>query len=617
MAVCFNVTNKSYFKTLNHSNLSYRLMVEILDHFENTIDRIEQDIDSNDIGSIQCNNQQGTRKSCSFTLINVDEKYTIEENHPFWYNRKFRLWLGVTDNTNTFYFAKGVYITLSADSDSAAKTVSINGVDKYGQLDGTLKVLASDIYDTTFEIGSKIDTVVRDILMLDLGNGYVLDPVEPIIDYDIGMNKLYKEYTLGAGEYYGSFMTELMTSFGCDIFYNNMGRLVIQRVFNENIPYWFVFKSPEYEFSHIKPHYSDPKLNGELTGINKVTVSIEEDNTEATASYTAYNKNPRSPLCYDRIGARVYEQNGGIIYISAGDDSADTPAVKCKDYAEYILLQETCRSLSMSFSAQVIPHLNEGDIITIKDPQFNLDNEKFIINSISFPLGIGEMNIEATNISYLPTSLDNSALNMEVNNPYIIKYTLNYDLGDAIGSLPSYTSAKSGSMLKLAGSLSDDGEHTRFYKRNAEFIGWYCNADGNTYMPYAYYSMPNQDVTMSAQYESTEGTELRIKTLPLSNSLAFTLYNIYPNSNISTLTVNENKRYFSGLGLMSQTNFVVTSSEQSDTLDIALQTTQSNKENLDVYIMNSMVNNMSQYCDELYYPDFIESMDLHLSLIHI
>lgn len=614
MAVCFNVTNKSYFKTLNHSNLSYRLMVEILDHFENTIDRIEQDIDSNDIGSIQCNNQQGTRKSCSFTLINVDEKYTIEENHPFWYNRKFRLWLGVTDNTDTFYFAKGVYITLSADSDSAAKTVSINGVDKYGQLDGTLKVLASDIYDTTFEIGSKIDTVVRDILMLDLGNGYVLDPVEPIIDYDIGMNKLYKEYTLGAGEYYGSFMTELMTSFGCDIFYNNMGRLVIQRVFNEDLPYWFVFKSPEYEFSHIKPHYSDPKLNGELTGINKVTVSIEEDNTEATASYTAYNKNPRSPLCYDRIGARVYEQNGGIIYISAGDDSADTPAVKCKDYAEYILLQETCRSLSMSFSAQVIPHLNEGDIITIKDPQFNLDNEKFIINSISFPLGIGEMNIEATNISYLPTSLDNSALNMEVNNPYIIKYTLNYDLGDAIGSLPSYTSAKSGSMLKLSGSLSDDGKHTRFYKDNAEFIGWYCNADGNTYMPYAYYSMPNQDVTMSAQYESTEGTELRIKTLPLSNSLAFTLYNIYPNSNISTLTVNENKRYFSGLGLMSQTNFVVTSSEQSDTLDIALQTTQSNKENLDVYIMNSMVNNMSQYCDELYYPDFIESMDLHNSL---
>lgn len=228
MAVYFNVTNKSYFKTLNHSNLSYRIMVEILDHFENTIDRIEQDIDSNDIGSIQCNNQQGTRKSCSFTLINVDEKYTIEENHPFWYNRKFRLWLGVTDNTNTFYFAKGVYITLSTDSDSAAKTISINGVDKYGQLDGTLKVLASDIYDTTFEIGSEIDTVVRDILMLDLGNGYVLDPVEPIIDYDIGMNKLYKEYTLGAGEYYGSFMTELITSFGCDIFYNNMGRLVIQ-----------------------------------------------------------------------------------------------------------------------------------------------------------------------------------------------------------------------------------------------------------------------------------------------------------------------------------------------------------------------------------------------------
>lgn len=614
MAVYFNVTNKSYFKTLNHSNLSYRIMVEILDHFENTIDRIEQDIDSNDIGSIQCNNQQGTRKSCSFTLINVDEKYTIEENHPFWYNRKFRLWLGVTDNTDTFYFAKGVYITLSADSDSAAKTVSINGVDKYGQLDGTLKVLASDIYDTTFEIGSKIDTVVRDILMLDLGNGYVLDPVEPIIDYDIGMNKLYKEYTLGAGEYYGSFMTELMTSFGCDIFYNNMGRLVIQRVFNEDLPYWFVFKSPEYEFSHIKPHYSDPKLNGELTGINKVTVSIEEDNTEATASYTAYNKNPRSPLCYDRIGARVYEQNGGIIYISAGDDSADTPAVKCKDYAEYILLQETCRSLSMNFSAQVIPHLNEGDIITIKDPQFNLDNEKFIINSISFPLGIGEMNIEATNISYLPTSLDNSALNMEVNNPYIIKYTLNYDLGDAIGSLPSYTSAKSGSMLKLSGSLSDDGEHTRFYKDNAEFIGWYCNADGNTYMPYAYYSMPNQDVTMSAQYESTEGTELRIKTLPFSNNHNFTMYNIYPDSDISTLTVNGNKQYFSGLSLNARTNINISTSGQDDVLDIVFQTTQPNREKLNMSIMHGMINLLGQYCDELYYPDFITNMDISQSL---
>ena len=161
----------------------WRVKLELLDHFENTVMCIEKDIYYGNAGSITCNNVQGTRKSCSITLINVDLKYIPTEDSPFWFNRKFRLYIGLVDNrhykqgdtdvhwtneTDTYWFSKGVHITQDIHVDSTAHTVSISGIDKYAQLDGTLNVLQADEMNTVFEYGAPIKDVIQDILTLDM-----------------------------------------------------------------------------------------------------------------------------------------------------------------------------------------------------------------------------------------------------------------------------------------------------------------------------------------------------------------------------------------------------------------------------------------------------------------
>ena len=536
----YEITDNGYKNVLDNPIRNERIKLELLDHFENCIGVIEQDISANDGGSIVSNNEQGTRRSCSFTLINVDSKYTINENNFFWFNRKFKLYKGITDGNDTYYFAKGVFITQNADIDSVTSSVSISGVDKYGQLDGTLKVLQGDESDTVFEIGTQIEQVIKDILMLDIGNGLVLDPIEPIIDPKIGKQKLYKEYTMSAGSYFGDFLSEVMTSFGCDIFYDNLGRLTVRRVFNDDVAYWYAYKAPVWSFDCSKSGYIVPKLSSQLSGVNKITVKTDNTDSE-NASYTAYNNNPRSPLCYSKIGARILEENAGVIYISAGDATIDTPEIKCKEYAEYRLLKETCLSLSLDFSCDCIPHLNEGDIILITDPQFLFDNDAFFIQSITDSFDTGEIKISAVNLQHLPTDIYNDSNASRSSTGNINKIIIHYDLNGGTGNAPEDQLV---SFFEPFSPVFPTTESEIPQKYGYEFAGW-----GSSYGRYTdskkTYSAPSGNATLYAAWEKTDNTWFKID---ISNFENLGITSIYPYQVSSVYDteytmINDNKKY--------------------------------------------------------------------------
>lgn len=516
----YEITDSGYRNMLDDPIHSERIRLELLDHFENCIGVIEQEISAGDAGSVVSNNEQGTRRSCSFTLVNVDSKYSINENNFFWFNRKFRLYKGISDGKDSYYFAKGVFITQNADTDSATSSVSISGIDKYGQLDGTLKVLQGDETDTVFEIGTRIEQVIKDILMLDIGNGLVLDPIEPIIDPAIGKQKLYKEYTMSAGSYFGDFLTEIMTSFGCNIFYDNLGRLTVRRVFNDDIAYWYAYKAPVWSFDFSKSGYISPRLSSALTGVNKITVKTDNTDSE-NASYTAYNNNPRSPLCYSKIGARTLEENGGVIYISAGDETIDTPEIKCKEYAEYRLLKETCLSLSLDFSCRCIPSLNEGDIVLITDPQFLFDGEAFFIQSITDSFDTGETKISAVNLQYLPTDIYNNSNAARSTSGNINKILITYDLNGGTGVVPE------NELISFYEPFSPvfpttDSEIPQKY--GYEFSGW-RSGYGRYTQPDKTYSAPTGNTTLYAIWEKTDNTWFKIE---ISNFEELGISSVYP-----------------------------------------------------------------------------------------
>ena len=541
----YDKADSQYLNLIKHSMFLWRVKLELLDHYENTVACIEQDIDYGNAGSITCNNSQGTRKSCSITLINVDLKYIPTEDSPFWFNRKFRLYIGLVDNrhykqndanvhwtneTDTYWFSKGVYITQDIHVDSTAHTVSISGIDKYAQLDGTLNVLQADEMNTVFEYGTKIKEVVRDILTLDMGNGMVLDPIDPMIDDDsLNSIYLYKEFTLSAGQYYGDFLNELATSYGAEIFYDNIGRLVLRRSFSDDFPYWIGFRAPAIEVKYHLPGYQNPQESIKLTGVNKIIVAT--DNVETpNGSYTAINKNPRSPLCYNKIGARTLPENGGVVIINAGNivtneeieqdptlqgEAEELVIKRCRDYAEYRLMQETCLATSISFSCSPYLHLNEGDVIAITDPDFALDCDLYIINSITFPLGADSIQLEVSNLGFLNNDISSQTQYSALpNSP--IKFSIVYSVGDVTGAPPTNQLIEIGENFITATDIDENTHVIQFSKEDHELLGWTDNINGGTYELGTEYLVPNQSFVLMANWANYEDYVLELRTTEAS-----------------------------------------------------------------------------------------------------
>lgn len=587
----YDKVDSMYSNMIKRSMYLWRIKLELLDHYENTIMCIEEDIDYGNAGTITCNNTQGTRKSCSITLINVDLKYIPTEDSPFWFNRKFRIYLGLVNNrnykqgddkvrwtneTDTYWFSKGVYITQDIHVDSIAHTVSISGVDKFAQLDGTLNVLQADEMNTVFEYGSEIQKVITDILMLDMGNGQPLDPIEPLIDrFNLNSMHLYKEFTLSAGQYYGDFLNELATSYGAEVYYDNMGRLIFRRFMADDFPYWVGFRAASQEFKYHLAGYQNPQESIKLTGVNKIIVST--DNVETpNASYTAKNTNPRSPLCYTKIGARTLPENGGVVIINAGnivdEDSQETdPTLKgeseelvkkrCRDYAEYRLMQETCLSTSISFNCPPYLHLNEGDVVVISDPDFALDCDLYIINSITFPLGADSIQLEVSNLGFLNSDI--SSLNQYsplTTQP--IKFGIHYITGEVTGTPPPNQSIEIGDNFTTATDYNDETHEVSFARAGYELMNWKDNIHGNYYEPDTEYPMPHQYFTLMANWASVEDYTLEVRVKEVAG--AGYSYTFLPMTNqdstvfsTSTLEVNNKKYYYWGRNFTTQSSIPI------------------------------------------------------------
>src|SRR5574344_426458 len=213
MAEYYNTISDAYIHALKQSTIYPVVKVELLDPYENTIDEVTQDISRREVGNISINYQQGVRRSCSITLDNKFQKYTPSYNGVIWFNTKFRVYLGIKvykvlpntaylgyDSTtdmmayrptevgfdyplayepdflnagyDTYWFSQGVFVLTNPSvlSNRSNKTITLNGVDKFGllgsetafhELEGTYKIPA----DTTLK------NIIYDTLQLDSGNG--------------------------------------------------------------------------------------------------------------------------------------------------------------------------------------------------------------------------------------------------------------------------------------------------------------------------------------------------------------------------------------------------------------------------------------------------------------
>jgi hypothetical protein len=179
-----NLVNDEYKRMLYSSGSKYLVKVELLNIFEKPFDSIKGEILKDVSGQITINLEQLTRRTCNVSFFNQDGKYIINEDNPFWMSKKFKLYIGISDDANTYWFEQGVYLATGVENQDGVFTV--NGIDKGGAIDGSLN---TNIIETQYivEPQSNIYKVISDSMSLsfNLPNGVQsnVDTVSPLIDY--------------------------------------------------------------------------------------------------------------------------------------------------------------------------------------------------------------------------------------------------------------------------------------------------------------------------------------------------------------------------------------------------------------------------------------------------
>lgn len=507
----YNKIDEAYLTELQNPMRKLKFKVEILSHYEGAIGQITNDLSSAEVGSISINKEQGCRRSCSFTIIDRDEKYLPQVDSWFWYNRKFKLFIGVVVSNDIYWFPQGVFITKSATAHG--KALAIEGIDKYGFLNGELNarmcLVEYQASVTNSKKGTKIADLIRDTLMLDLGNNIPLDPVEPLIDPIFYDAELYDDIVVDEGGYLGEIFDKLAEMYGANIYYDVNGRLRMERVFNYNLPSWYRHLSPQSNLGEVDIAETDIDVQYNYDGVNIVTVTTDNTNGEIY-SYTAKNENPQSPVCITSVGYKGLD--GGTYYISLGDTTLDSGEEKCRMQAEYILLQNTCMGTSVSFNYPNLPHLDVDNTIELTNEYYKFKKQLFLIQSLTIPLSNGEMTIEATNLQWLPFDTDCISIHCEtLSDTVTISYNTNGGK-DKDGNTITYKSISQPPNKQIVLQGGD------MYNENKLFV--WTDSQGNKYNYGDVYTVPNNNATLTAQWIT--GNEVTVtNTLSADSTVEF------------------------------------------------------------------------------------------------
>lgn len=506
----YNKIDNAYLAELHKPMRKMYVKMEILSHYEGAIGEITSDLSSTD-GSITINKEQGCRRSCSLSIIDRSGKYIPQKDSSFWYNRKFKIFIGLQVDENIYWFPQGVFVTKSANSNG--RRLNVEGVDKYGFLDGTLNarmcLVEYQASVTNSKKGTNIATLIKDTLMLDLGNNIPLDPVEPIIDPIFYNVTLYDDIVVDEGGYLGEIFDKIAEMYGANIYYDVNGRLRMERVFNYNLPSWYRHLSPQFELSETEITETDINYTYNYDGVNIITVTTDNTSGEIY-SYTAKNENPQSPVNINAIGYKGLD--GGTYYIPLGDTSEESGEEKCRQQAEYMLLQHTCMSTGISYNLPITPHLNVDNTVRVSNDYYNFDKQLFIVNSITMPLSATEMSIEATNLQWLPFDTDCISIYCEtLSDTVTISYNTNGGK-DKDGNTITYKSINQTPNKQIVLQGGD------MYNENKLFA--WTDSQGNKYNYDDVYTVPNNNTTLIAQWIT--GNEVTVtNTLSADSTVEF------------------------------------------------------------------------------------------------
>ena len=377
------ITFERYIEVLKEDKIRKpKVRVEFLRYEDESIQNTVTGYVLGDSGSINIQNKNGQRRSCSFTLTNITGDFTPNID-GIWLRQKIKVWSGLEIDGEDYLLEQGVFVienprVISKGSDH---TLQITASDKFSLVDGSIGGETDGIY--IIPVGSSVSSAIRGILKpsTDAQKEIFYDPIDPLIS--VGFDSYMTPYTITIteGQNIGEALMQLARMVSANIYYNTHGQLVFEPDTNDNE------KGSQFDFFSGDINYmGTSQLFKNSDVYNAVLVVGMNINGNIARAYIE-NTNPLSDTAIQNVGwkrcLKVDDQN-----IST-DLLAEARAVY--ELKRVINLQN-----EHSFECVPMYHLDVDNVITITDTQsLKINRERYLITSISLPLSVGgTMSIE-------------------------------------------------------------------------------------------------------------------------------------------------------------------------------------------------------------------------------
>ena len=339
-------------------------------------------------GSYNENYQNGSRRTLSFSVYNDSGKYNPSPDN-LWVGSKVRLDIGleIPDESTTIWFNRGVFVmnTPSISKSADNKTVAFDCVDKFSLFGDKTGVLNSTL---EVPVGTDIESLIKDTIAYDNGNGYPLDPKPIFYHPSFKGRKTPMKLSLSAGDTIESLLNQISEILSAEMFYDTNGTLVfvpiVEVMSDGDKPVLY-----DYDISNIQSEDFSFDMSSFVNCIQVVGGNINGH----TCSAAAKNDDPMSPVSVQKIGLRT----------SVITDTNITTDIIAQERADYELRKAIVAKSTLSSTAFFNPLLSVNNLVTYTDKFFNLRRDRFLIQSIGFSLGYeGTMSLSVSNINNLP-----------------------------------------------------------------------------------------------------------------------------------------------------------------------------------------------------------------------
>lgn len=323
-------------------------------------------------GSISISNQDGSRRSASFTLNN----YRNQWQEYFKYlsiGQRFKVSLGYKINGEEMWFPQGVFVYSdpSLRSEGSNTTISISGNDKWSLLDGTV----GGILDATFQVpaGTSVGKFINDSLKLDI----VKDYVTPNIDASVFNAMTTYDIIHSAGETIADVFLEVAANLSCYVYYDENGVFTMRPFdYDETL-------SPVYEYTYNDINYIGATKTLPISKIYNSVLVVSDNLQNSNAPIVAMlDNNDVTDINSVVNGAirKVYNVTDNIAGIYT-QKQAD-------ERARYELKKVACMQSTISLTTTPLYHMRENEIVTVTDPYLGCNAERFLISGINFNIGV-------------------------------------------------------------------------------------------------------------------------------------------------------------------------------------------------------------------------------------